>query len=215
MRTSLLLILCVFLAGCCSLNAKYPKPGPVAQGAVIGAASGAVIGSIATGTGPGTVVGGVVGGMLGSVVGDSIARHKNVQEDIKAHDIQLIEVGDSIKIVIPSDGYYFSNSPRLNPHYYAVLDKVAEFMRDIPKASVKVSAFTDNKECEARSLALTRERARSMASYLWKQGIDTRLIYPAGFGANYPIAHNQTIGGRAENRRVEISFRRITPDASL
>lgn len=210
-----IVFLSLLLSGCSAFNFDYPMPSPKTQGAIIGAASGAAIGTLASGSGAGTVIGGVVGGALGSAVGDNIGRHQTIQDQLVSHRINLIEVGDEIKIVIPVDDYYFSNSPRLNPHYYCVLCNVARYMRGIPKASVKVSAYTDNTESEERSLALTRAQARAMANYLWQQGIDARMIYPAGYGSNFPVAHNQLPKGRAQNRRIEITFWRISPDDDI
>lgn len=205
-------LLFFLLAGCTSpVNLDYPVPSPTTQGALIGVASGAAIGSIASGSGAGTWVGGVVGGAIGSAIGNSIEYHQRLENQLASHRIQLIVVGELYKIVIPIDDYYYANSPRLNAHYYPVLDKVAKYMRDIPKTSVKVSAFSDNTEPDARSLALTREQARNMANYLWKQGLDARIIYSAGYGANFPVAHNQLMEGREQNRRIEITFWRIVP----
>ncbi len=181
----------------------------------MGLAGGAAIGSIASGNGAGTLVGGVVGGVIGGVIGDSIQRHQTLQQQLAMHDVHVIEVGDKVKIVIPVDNYYVQSSPRLNAHYYPVLNKVAEFMRSIPKESVKVSVFTDNVGCEDRNLALTRGQARAMAAYLWREGIDARFIYSAGYGSHCPIAYNQLWYGRAQNRRVEITFWRIAAEGEF
>lgn len=201
------------LISCTSpVNFDYPVPSPTTQGALIGVAGGAAIGSLASGSGAGTIVGGVVGGAIGSAIGNSIERHQSLENQLTSHRVQLIVVGDKYKIIIPTDDYFFKDSPRLNPHYYPILNKVAQYMRGIPKTSVKVSAFSDSCGDQARNLALTREQARAMASYLWRQGIDTRMLYSAGYGANFPVSHNQIAEGRAQNRRIEITFWRIAPD---
>lgn len=207
------IFLACFLAGCNPrFNFDYPAPSAKAQGAIIGAASGAAIGTLASGSGAGTIIGGVVGGAIGTAVGDNVGRHQSVPDQLLAHRIQIIQVGDEIKIIVPVDDYFITDSPCINPHYYPVLNNLALYLRGIPKASVKVSGYTDNTASEERSLALSRGQARSMADYLWRQDIDVRLIYPVGYGANFPVAHNQRMEGRAQNRRIEITFWRISHD---
>lgn len=59
-------------------------------------------------------------------------------------------------------------------------------------------SFTDNWEVSAqRSLTVTRE--------LVEAGMPADWIFAAGFGANHPVAPNDTEEHRAMNRRVEIS----------
>lgn len=213
MPQSILCVLLLFgmLSGC-STNIDYPKPTPRTQGALIGVAGGATIGAIASGNAAGTVVGGVLGCAIGSAIGDTIQRHQTLPEQLQAQHIQIIEVGDTVKVVIPTDDYFIGNSPKINPNYYPVLNKVATYIRPIPKESIRVAGFTDNSECQMRALGLSRDRARALAAYLWSQNLDARLIYPVGYGANEPIACNTLESGRAKNRRMEITFWRITHD---
>ena len=210
---SIYFLSCLIVSCSSNTNLSYPLPSATAQGAMIGAAGGAAIGSLAPATGPSVILGGAVaGGALGAAIGNSIQRYQTLQTQMAMHGIQVIEIGDTVKIVIPVDGFYLKNSPQLNPHYTYILDKVAQFIRPIAKSSIKVSGYTDNSESEVRSLALTRQQARSMTTYLWHQGVDARMMYSAGYGSNCPIAHNQLSYGRAQNRRIEISFWRITSD---
>ena len=59
-------------------------------------------------------------------------------------------------------------------------------------------SFEDNWEVSAqRSLTVTRE--------LVAAGMPAEWIFAAGFGANHPVAPNDTEENRAMNRRVEIS----------
>lgn len=201
----------VFLSACAS-TLDYPNPSARTQGAIIGVAGGATLGAIASGNAAGTVVGGVLGGAIGSAIGDTIQRHQTLADQLRAQNIRIIEVGDKIKIVIPSDDFFIGNSPKINPNYYPILDKVACYLKPIPKDAIRVAGYTDNAECQMRALALTRDRARVLAAYLWEQNIDARLIYPEGYGQNDPIACNSLEKGRAQNRRMEITFWKITPD---
>ena len=54
------------------------------------------------------------------------------------------------------------------------------------------------------NLRLSERRAEAACDYIASQGISASRLEVIGFGANRPIATNDTEAGRAENRRVEI-----------
>jgi glucose/mannose transport system substrate-binding protein len=62
--------------------------------------------------------------------------------------------------------------------------------------------FSDNYGGNRVNLAISRERARSVAEELQKQGITPSLV--TGYGKALPIAPNDTGEGREQNRRVEV-----------
>ncbi|MFZ2538311.1 MAG: flagellar motor protein MotB [Oscillospiraceae bacterium] len=62
---------------------------------------------------------------------------------------------------------------------------------------------------------LSGERASSVAIYLQDQKkLDPKKIVPIGHGANYPVATNETSGGREKNRRVELMILSNKADVS-
>jgi outer membrane protein OmpA-like peptidoglycan-associated protein len=50
----------------------------------------------------------------------------------------------------------------------------------------------------------------SVASVLLSQGVQRERLVALGRGETQPIASNDTIQGRAQNRRVEIRVRAVT-----
>jgi hypothetical protein len=57
-------------------------------------------------------------------------------------------------------------------------------------------------------VALSKARAESVKSYLVGKGISPDRIEAKGYGPDQPLASNDTIQGRAKNRRIE--FRLIS-----
>ena len=53
---------------------------------------------------------------------------------------------------------------------------------------------------------LSVRRAEAFKAYLASEGVDAGRIDVLGKGADVPIASNETIDGRAKNRRVEVRF---------
>jgi outer membrane protein OmpA-like peptidoglycan-associated protein len=104
-------------------------------------------------------------------------------------------------------GIYFDfASDRLKPESTPVLDEIARAMQNHPDWKLSVSGHTDNVGGDAYNLDLSKRRAAAV-----KQALVTRYhIGPAklttdGYGAGRPIDTNDTLQGRARNRRVELS----------
>jgi phosphate transport system substrate-binding protein len=62
--------------------------------------------------------------------------------------------------------------------------------------------FADAQGEEASNLALSRERAQSVASALAARGIAVPVV--RWFGEEQPVGDNSTVAGRERNRRVEV-----------
>lgn len=89
------------------------------------------------------------------------------------------------------------------------LDKLVKVLKENPKYSCELKAFTDAKGSDAYNKALSNRRANNAKSHLIKNGIDKARIKTSTFGEANPIAKNEIDGqdteeGRRFNRRVEI-----------
>jgi outer membrane protein OmpA-like peptidoglycan-associated protein len=89
-----------------------------------------------------------------------------------------------------------------------ILGSVRDALAADAELSVDIAGHTDSVGDRARNLALSEERAASVAAWLRAQGVAPDRITVAGFGPDQPLAPNDTNAGRAENRRVELSYRR-------
>ena len=97
-----------------------------------------------------------------------------------------------------------SGSARLKPTSFAQLDEVVEFAKINTASYLAVVGHTDSTGNENLNMRLSLRRAKSVKSYLVKQGVDAGRITTMGKGSANPIADNETKAGRALNRRVEI-----------
>jgi outer membrane protein OmpA-like peptidoglycan-associated protein len=85
------------------------------------------------------------------------------------------------------------------------LKKVADSMKENPKAKAIVKGHTDNIGSKAYNMRLSKVRANSVKLYMVKQfGVKGSRIAAFGYGFSKPIADNNTEEGRQKNRRVEI-----------
>ena len=85
-----------------------------------------------------------------------------------------------------------------------MVGQVAAMLKTDPALRLGIEGHTDGLGSAARNQTLSEERARSFAAALATTAIATDRLQPAGFGADTPLATNDTSDGRAKNRRVEL-----------
>ncbi len=103
-------------------------------------------------------------------------------------------------------GIYFDfASDTLRAESKTVLDEIADVMRKHPDWKLRVEGHTDNIGGDAYNLDLSKRRAAAVKQALvshYRIGVDR--LTAAGFGSSRPVAANDTLEGRALNRRVEL-----------
>ncbi len=92
----------------------------------------------------------------------------------------------------------------IRPDSAAVLAEVLALLQKNPAWRVAVAGHTDNVGAKDMNLALSRQRAQSVAAWLTAKGITTDRLLPGGFGDLAPVADNTSEDGRAKNRRVDL-----------
>ena len=103
------------------------------------------------------------------------------------------------------DLYFDFASSTLRPESDKVLKEIAEVMREHPDWRLTVEGHTDNIGGDKSNLELSQHRAAAVVTALAADyGIDPKRFSSAGFGASRPVDTNDTIEGRARNRRVEL-----------
>lgn len=95
----------------------------------------------------------------------------------------------------------------IKPEYSGEIKNVADFMKSYPSAKAEIEGHTDNVGSKALNMGLSQRRADSVRNYLINQfGIDASRLTAKGYGPDKPVADNQTVEGRAKNRRVIATF---------
>jgi peptidoglycan-binding protein ArfA len=83
--------------------------------------------------------------------------------------------------------------------------QIADKLKTCTGAQVAVVGFTDNTGNDAINQPLSENRAKSVADALVSDGLAADHVSSRGAGSANPIASNDTVQGRAQNRRVEIT----------
>lgn len=100
----------------------------------------------------------------------------------------------------------------LRPAAHAALDRIINFARNCPRATIVVIGHTDSIGDESFNMHISRRRAQSVADYLLQGGVRADRIRVEGRGSSRPIADNGTRSGRAKNRRIELQL--VLPSGS-
>jgi outer membrane protein OmpA-like peptidoglycan-associated protein len=183
------------------------------RGAGIGAVSGAIIGGILGnnlgkgGKGAmGAVLGGVVGGVAGGVIGNKMDKQaRQIDEAIPGAEVK--RVGEGIQLVLNENSVRFdTNKSTLTADAKANLEKLVPVFTDYPDTDITIFGYTDITGPADYNLKLSKERAASVRNYLVGKGIASVRFNVTGLGIADPIASNETIDGRSQNRRVEFAI---------
>lgn len=195
------------VAGCTTVN-PYTGQTQTAKstwGTAIGATAGALIGS--TQSSEGALIGALAGGAVGGGVGYYLdVQAAELRAELASTGVQVVESDDSIRLIMPGNITFKTDSADINSSFYPVLNSVAKVLKKYSNSTVMVSGHTDSTGSAEYNLNLSRERAQSVASYLQGQGVAAARFEVLGMGSSNPIASNSTAEGRAQNRRTEIKI---------
>ena len=192
------------LAGCQNMTATQRN---TTAGVVTGAVVGAGV-AHATGGKPatGAVVGAAVGGTTAYLWSKNMERQQQeLQAASAGTSITVARTADNrIRVHIPADASFQSNSAHLQPRMRRFLNRLAESVRRNPGAELLIVGHADSSGNARHNETLSLQRANATRSYLFSRRIAGTRIQTLGRGAYEPIASNSTAAGRARNRRVEI-----------
>lgn len=197
----------VALTACTTVN-PYTGQSQISKstwGTAIGTTAGALIGS--RNSSEGALVGALAGAAVGGGVGYYLdAQAAELRQELASTGVQVVESDDSIRLIMPGNITFRTDSADINSSFYPVLNSVAKVLNKYSNSTVMVSGHTDSTGSADYNLALSKSRAQSVAAYLQGQGVKSSRFEVLGMGSSNPIASNADAAGRTQNRRVEIKI---------
>ena len=179
------------------------------QGGAIGAGAGAIVGGLIGKAAGNTALGAIIGAAVGGTAGALIGRHMDKQAEEMKKDLsnaKVERVGEGIKITFNSGILFKVNSYELQPPAKENIKSLAKILNKYPDTNILVEGDTDSEGSEEYNQKLSERRAQSVADYAKGLGIAGSRFSTIGRGESNPIASNETVEGRAQNRRVEIAI---------
>lgn len=199
-------LLSLALSGCFHAPYNNFKPyrrayGTTGPGVAVGTAA-----TIAAGGAP-LLAGVAIGGAVGAYVGLYKDSKSVLIRELQKLDIQYIEYGDTVTLVVPTDRYFIFDSARFNELCFPGLLELVKLLQTYPKCCpIYVAGFTDNIGSRYSKNRMSQARAERMVSYLWANNIPARRLIAEGYGDKNPVGDNHLIHGSAYNRRLEIQL---------
>jgi len=178
-------------------------------GAAVGAAGGGVVGAVigkATGnTARGAIIGAAVGGAAGAIIGAQMDKQaKELQQNIPGATVERI--GEGIAVTFESGLLYDFDSDVVKSEAQKNLRTLAQSLEKYPGSDILIVGHTDQVGPASYNQGLSERRASAAANYLVAQGVVRSRVSTRGMGETDPVASNDTEGGRARNRRVEVAI---------
>ncbi|MCE1240831.1 MAG: OmpA family protein [Azonexaceae bacterium] len=95
-----------------------------------------------------------------------------------------------------------SNESVLTPEARLAVGKISALLTKLEIPSVRVDGHTDATGSVAHNEQLSLKRAQAVADVLIASGLPAAGVKVRGVGSRAPVASNQSIEGRMQNRRV-------------
>ncbi|ARJ69845.1 OmpA family protein [Paracoccus contaminans] len=200
------------LGACVSPTGEPVQLSRAQQGVIGGAAIGALYGATRDSDGrakgrdaiKGAIVGGAAGGLIGSALD---AQARALQSQMTTPGVQVVNTGQTLNVTLPEGVLFATDSATVSGPAQNDLYALARNLQQYPDSTVQVTGYTDSTGRAEYNLDLSQRRARSVAAILTAGGVAANRVATLGRGEAEPVASNDTLAGRAQNRRVEIVIR--------
>ncbi|MBM3305588.1 MAG: OmpA family protein [Candidatus Aminicenantes bacterium] len=199
---ALTLSLVVWGAGCASWS-------KTAKGAAIGAAGGAVVGGVVGKIAGNTLLGAIAGAAVGGAAGAYIGRQMDKQAEEMRRDLEgakVERIGEGIKITFESGLLFDINKYDLRPESRDNIVKLAAILNKYPDTNILIEGHTDSTGTREINQPLSENRAKAVSAFLARQSVLSNRFTVMGYGPDQPIAPNDTVEGRQQNRRVDLAI---------
>jgi tetratricopeptide (TPR) repeat protein len=118
-------------------------------------------------------------------------------------ELEPIEVGAEMDLY---NIYFETDSFTLLSQSEPELQTLVSFLNTNDKLKVEIQGHTDSSGNAQSNLELSEQRAKSVVNYLVENGILLNRLSFKGYGDTVPIATNETVEGRRQNRRTTIKI---------
>ncbi|MBI2417370.1 MAG: OmpA family protein [Ignavibacteriales bacterium] len=131
-----------------------------------------------------------------------------VNEEKLSKSIKLVSNERGITIRILDDILFRSGDAALSEYSKIILHKIGSILQSL-KNDIRIEGHTDNVPIANGAFPsnwhLSVERATNTGYYLMsKESLEPGRVSVVGYSEYHPVASNETVDGRANNRRVDI-----------
>jgi outer membrane protein OmpA-like peptidoglycan-associated protein len=136
-----------------------------------------------------------------------------LREAIKDSNLKLERRENVLVVIAPVEGSFNPDRPAmLLPVTLGPFTRVAKILEVDPKTAVLVLGHSDTSGAAPANVKLSQERAQAVAAIFRLSGLQRDRLMLRGMGGDAPRAANDSVEGRALNRRVELL---VTPQNTM
>ena len=138
------------------------------------------------------------------------------EKEIQSGMIEAEPTPEGLILRVKDSIAFHSGKAAIQDKFKPILDKVGRIVKD-KKLTVEVSGHTDNLPLKkgmafSSNWSLSSARSVKVVEYwIKKHKIPAGRLSAAGYAYGQPVADNNTLEGRAKNRRVEFLIKMIKP----
>lgn len=125
------------------------------------------------------------------------------QELARRYTVDLMRNDEVILVTIPTDELFLPNDTLLSTSASTRLTPLMNMLKDPEMYKVVYAIHTDNTGSTQYNMFLSHERNNSLYDWMLNHISEDLIVIPYEFGDTEPISPNNTMDGRAENRRIE------------
>ena len=136
---------------------------------------------------------------------------EKLKNEIAQGQVTILELKGKLTVNIADSILFNSGKAEVKPEGLLVLQKISNILRSVNDKMIRIEGRTDNTQIVGSlakefpsSWELSAARAINVTRYLQQQGIDPSMLSAVAYGEYNPMALNDTNGGMARNRRIEI-----------
>lgn len=100
--------------------------------------------------------------------------------------------------------YFDADAIEINSKSFPALKELVVFLRENKDVRIEIGGHTNGRPPHEFCDSLSTARAKSVATFLFNEGIPDSQVEYKGYGKRNPIASDRHAEGRARNQRVEI-----------
>jgi chemotaxis protein MotB len=135
---------------------------------------------------------------------------KKFQKMIDAGKLEIAVRRGRIVLVLSTDVLFDTGKTEIKDDGKAALSEIARTLKDVRGRQFQVAGHTDNAPIRTKQFPsnweLSAGRALEVTHLLIRRGVRPNQLSAAGYGSHDPVASNAGAGGRAKNRRIEITL---------
>jgi OOP family OmpA-OmpF porin len=143
-------------------------------------------------------------------IGIHLLANHGYSDTVMFTNFRFAEGGKDIKSAINMEGkivthgiLFDTGSDKIKAESLPTLKKILTILEETPALKFSIEGHTDNQGTKELNQPLSQRRAKAVESWLIGKGIPSTRLQSKGWGDAKPMDTNDTLEGRANNRRVE------------